>query len=431
MGSGDQSAFAGNEASLDGVLKLPDVSRPRVSPQQLDGVPTQRDITPAHLGRERPHERVGQEQHVVSSFPEWGQVHVEDAQPVEEIVAEPPGRHLGHQVTVGGGDQAEIGLERRGPPDPLELSLLKHSEELDLHRGGELSDLVEEERSVGRQLEASGLLPVRPGEGAALVAEQLGLEQRVGQRRAVDRDEGAVGAGAGVVNGAGDQFLPRPALPGEQHRRLRSRHLSRPGQRLAQERGVPDHLIEPVSLVQLAPGTLQALLQRLGRGAPPRRAAAVPRPGAGAGSREPSGTAMTVATSTSTSSYQYGSCLPKNSVPPTSSPKCIGTKRQLCSPAASTSAVAGPGGIELLRRLVEEDRPTGHQRRRVGELSGGDALNAGHWRLPGRSEERPLRQPDVSSMITPIASNVDRRPDRLPERVPRSHGDRGSSPAFS
>ena len=205
---------------------------------------------------------VGEEQHVVAALPERRQVHVEDAQPVEEIVAEPAGRHLGRQIAVGGGDEPDIGLERRGPPDPLELSLLQHAEQLDLDRGGELADLVEEERAVGRQLEAPGLLPVRPGEGAALVAEQLGLEQRVGQRRAVDRHEGAVGARAGVVDGAGDQLLPRPALPGDQHGGLGARHLGRPGERLAQERGAADDLLEPVALVELAAGTLQALLER-------------------------------------------------------------------------------------------------------------------------------------------------------------------------
>ena len=39
------------------------------------------------------------------------------------------------------------------------------------------------------ELEAAGPRPHRAGEGAALVAEQLGLEQPLGDRRAVDRDE--------------------------------------------------------------------------------------------------------------------------------------------------------------------------------------------------------------------------------------------------
>ena len=37
-----------------------------------------------------------------------------------------------------------------------------------------------------------GLALHRAGEGAALVAEELGLEELVGERRAVDRDERAV-----------------------------------------------------------------------------------------------------------------------------------------------------------------------------------------------------------------------------------------------
>src|SRR5512138_1366187 len=59
MGGGDERPFAGNEPPLDGVLELADVSRPRVPPQQLEGVPTQRDIGLAHLDREGPNEGVG------------------------------------------------------------------------------------------------------------------------------------------------------------------------------------------------------------------------------------------------------------------------------------------------------------------------------------------------------------------------------------
>ena len=50
-------------------------------------------------------------------------------------------------------------------------------------------DLVEEDRAAVRDLEQALLVGVRAGEGAALVAEELALEQRVGQRGAVLRDE--------------------------------------------------------------------------------------------------------------------------------------------------------------------------------------------------------------------------------------------------
>ena len=55
-----------------------------------------------------------------------------------------------------------------------------------------VADLVEEEGAAVGLLEAAPVAPlVRAGEGALLVAEQLALEERLGQRGAVDRHEGA------------------------------------------------------------------------------------------------------------------------------------------------------------------------------------------------------------------------------------------------
>jgi hypothetical protein len=213
VGGGDERPVAGDERPLDGVLQFANVSRPGVPPQQLASVPTQRHITLAHPGSEAADGGVGEEEDVVAAFPQGRQVHIEDAQPVEEVAAEPTGGHLSRQIAVRCGDQADIGLERRSPTQPLEFALLQHTEELDLHRGGELGDLVEKERSAGRQLEAPGLPPVRSREGAALVTEELGLEERVGARHAVDRHKGAVGPGARVMNRACHELLPGPLSP--------------------------------------------------------------------------------------------------------------------------------------------------------------------------------------------------------------------------
>jgi hypothetical protein len=102
-------------------------------------------------------------------------VHVENLQPIEEVGAEPPGGHLGRQIAVRRGNQADIRLERRCSAKPLEFPLLQHTEQLDLHRSGEFANLVKEQRSVRRQFEASGLLSVRPRKGTAFVAEQFRL----------------------------------------------------------------------------------------------------------------------------------------------------------------------------------------------------------------------------------------------------------------
>jgi hypothetical protein len=55
------------------------------------------------------------------------------------------------------------------------------------------------------------------GERAPLVAEDLALEQRLGEGGAVDGDEGPPGPGTVVVDGAGHHLLAGPALAAEQH----------------------------------------------------------------------------------------------------------------------------------------------------------------------------------------------------------------------
>ena len=68
--------------------------------------------------------------------------------------------------------------------DARELEVLQHVEELGLQRKGQLSDLVEVDRSFVRVFELAGLAPMRAREGAPLVAEKLGLEQlAAGSRR--------------------------------------------------------------------------------------------------------------------------------------------------------------------------------------------------------------------------------------------------------
>ena len=84
----------------------------------------------------------------------------------------------------------------------------------------QLADLVEKQRAAMRQLETARLARVGAGERALLVAEQLGLEQRLGNRGAVDGDERPVVARAERVQRAREQLLAGAALALEQHRRV-------------------------------------------------------------------------------------------------------------------------------------------------------------------------------------------------------------------
>src|SRR5262249_27127247 len=72
---------------------------------------------------------------------------------------------------------------------------------------GQQGDLVEEDRPMVRGLEEPRLGAARVRERSALVAEQLGLEESLGDGGAVDVHERPVGARPQAMDEAGDQAL--------------------------------------------------------------------------------------------------------------------------------------------------------------------------------------------------------------------------------
>ncbi len=97
-----------------------------------------------------------------------------------------------------GCDEAEVdalGLRRA---DRHDLALLNGTQQLGLHAGGELADFVEEDGAAFGRAEEAGLVAHRAGERAAVVAEELGFGEGLGERRAVHGDERAGALGARV-----------------------------------------------------------------------------------------------------------------------------------------------------------------------------------------------------------------------------------------
>ena len=92
-------------------------------------------------------------------------------------------------------------------PEALELAVLDRAQDLALSRQAEVGDLVEEQRPSVGELE----FPLHPligaGERAPLVAEQLAVEQRLAQRRGVERDERLRLARRRVVDRAREERL--------------------------------------------------------------------------------------------------------------------------------------------------------------------------------------------------------------------------------
>src|SRR5262249_13169862 len=98
--------------------------------------------------------------------------------------------------------------------------VLQHMEELGLQPQGQFGDLVEVDRPFVRILELPGLTSMGAREGALLVAEELGLEQPLRDRSAVDLDEGPVAAHRRRVDSPCDEVLAHPAFAANEDSRV-------------------------------------------------------------------------------------------------------------------------------------------------------------------------------------------------------------------
>ena len=149
----------------------------------------------------------------------------DDVEAVVEVLAEVALRDALLEVAVRGGDDAHVDLERLVAADALERPLLQEAQQLHLRGQGDLAHLVEEERAAVGLLEAALAPGDRAGERALLVAEELALQERLAERRAVEPHERRLGARAGAVDRLGDQLLAGAALAVDEHAGAARRHL--------------------------------------------------------------------------------------------------------------------------------------------------------------------------------------------------------------
>ena len=123
------------------------------------------------------------------------------------------------RFAVGGADDAHVDAIGRAVvgADRLDLAGLEEAEQQRLHAQRHLADFVEEHRAAVGRLEQAGLVAIGVGEAALDVAEELRLEQRVGQAGAVERDERLRAARAALVNQLRGDFLADAAFAGDEH----------------------------------------------------------------------------------------------------------------------------------------------------------------------------------------------------------------------
>jgi hypothetical protein len=114
-----------------------------------------------------------------------GDLDLHHAQPIVQILPETPLLALGAQVEIRRRDDAHVDGARVGGAERADLPVLQYAQQAHLHARMGLAHLVEEHRATVSDLEQALLVRVGTGERSARVAEELALEQRVRQRRAI------------------------------------------------------------------------------------------------------------------------------------------------------------------------------------------------------------------------------------------------------
>ena len=179
----------------------------------------------ALLGGEALHEGVRQQRRVARARAQRRDVDDDLRQAVVEVLAEAAVRDQRLQVLVRRADDAHVDRDLVAAADALDHALLQEAQQLGLQRERQVADLVEEQRAAVGRLDLADRLPCRAGERALLVAEQLALEQVLGNRGAVDRDEALAAPRRQVVQRAREQLLAGAAFAQQQDGRAGARDL--------------------------------------------------------------------------------------------------------------------------------------------------------------------------------------------------------------
>src|ERR1044071_4691617 len=214
----DEVAIAEDGRALDAILQLADVARPVVVVQRGARVVGHAQAGAVQLVREAGKGKVREGVDVLAALAQRRDRDREDVDAEEEVFAELTALHRFFDVAVRRANDTHVDVDRRRSADPLEAPLLQHAQDFRLHAESELADLVEKNRYHVGELELSELARRRAGERALLVSEEFILDQRLWNRRAVDRHERAVAPRRELMNRAREQFFPRARLSLQQHR---------------------------------------------------------------------------------------------------------------------------------------------------------------------------------------------------------------------
>ena len=156
---------------------------------------------------------------VPAALAKRGQAQGEHGQSVIEVLAESMLADGGRQILVARAHHPDVHRVAPRAPETADRTVLESLEQLSLERCRQQPDLVQEHRAAIGRLQQALLRLTRFAEGAALETEHLGLEQRLGDRGAVQIHEEALSSWTMPVQGPRQQPLAGAGLAVDEDRR--------------------------------------------------------------------------------------------------------------------------------------------------------------------------------------------------------------------
>ena len=168
---------------------------------------------------------VHEERNVLQPLAQGWNLHRDDRETIIKVLTKTAVAYLRLKRFVGCPNHANVHWHALVIADSANFAFLQNAEQFCLERSGHRVDFVEENRAEVRFLEQSTLVCYRAGKGAFLVSKQLDFEQVLGQRAAIDRDEGMMLAIAVEMQPARDQLLACAAFALDEDGAVRVRDL--------------------------------------------------------------------------------------------------------------------------------------------------------------------------------------------------------------
>ena len=130
------------------------------------------------------------------------------------------------------------------PPTRSNFPSCRTRKHLALHARRHVADFIEEERAAGALLEFPDPRAVGSCKCSFLMAEELALQQRLRNRRAIDRQERRRVIAGCVLDRLGHQFFARAAFTQNQYVDLLRRHATDGLVYLLHRRTIADHRLD-------------------------------------------------------------------------------------------------------------------------------------------------------------------------------------------